>query len=349
MSTSTHPTTSKAWIISNTTDGVSALKQETRHVPPPDSREVLVKMHAVSLNFRDLCIPQGKYPFPLNLPVIAASDGAGEVIAVGSKVTDFKVGDKVTSLFNQGHQGGPLDSKSIKTGLGGTLDGVLTQYRVFPETGIVHAPSNLNYEEAATLPCAAVTAWSALYGGKPLKPGNAVLVQGSGGVSVFALQFAKAAGAFVIATTSSEAKAERLRKLGADVVLNYKTTPNWGEVAKEKSPRGEGVDIVVEVGGEATLSQSYNAVKIEGTIALIGFVGGSGKAGSALDPLSRVCTVRGIYVGSKVKMIDMNKAIEVHNIKPVIDNTVFDFEHTKEAYQHQMDKKHFGKVVIRIN
>ncbi|KAI5820120.1 hypothetical protein BZA77DRAFT_127259 [Pyronema omphalodes] len=344
-----HPTTSKAWIVSNNHEGFAALKQETREVPKPDPREVLVKMHAASLNFRDLSIPQGLYPFPLNLPVVAASDGAGEVIAVGEKVTEFKVGDKVSTLFHQGHQHGPLDPKSIRSGLGGAIDGVLTQYRTFPETGLVLAPSHLSYEEAATLPCAALTAWNALHGVTRLKAGDSVLVQGSGGVSVFALQFAKAAGAFVIATTSSDEKAARLKALGADVVLNYKTTPNWGEIARQKTPRGEGVDIVIEVAGEATLPQSYQAVKIEGTIALIGFVGGAGKTGSALEPLARVCTVRGIYVGSRTQMIDMNRCIEACGIKPVVDENVFDFDKLPEAYEFQKSQKHFGKVVVRIN
>ena len=233
----------------------------------------------------------------------------------------------------------------MRTGLGGALDGALRQYGVFPATGLVKAPANLSFEEAATLPCAAVTAWNALYGGQaPIKAGDSVLVQGSGGVSVFALQFAKAAGAFVIATTSSEEKAKKLTALGADVVLNYKTNPEWGAKAKELSPGGAGVDIVVEVGGETTLPQSYKAIRIEGTIAMIGFVGGNGDGkGSALDPLANVATIRGVYVGSKEQMKQMNKCIEVNKLKPVVDGKVFDFANAKDAYQYMWDQKHFGK------
>ncbi|KAA8896318.1 putative zinc-containing alcohol dehydrogenase [Sphaerosporella brunnea] len=343
------PAEAKAWVVTNNKDGVNALKQETRPVPKPDSREVLVKMKAVSLNYRDLIIPQGLYPFAVNLPVVAASDGAGEVIAVGDKVTTVKVGDKVSSLFHQKNLAGPLNPVSIKTGLGGDIDGCLREYAVFEEHGVVKAPSHLNFEEAATLPCAALTAWNGLYGNiRPFKAGDSVLVQGTGGVSVFALQFAKAAGTFVIAITSTDEKARRLTEMGADVVINYKKHANWGEIAKQKSPGGLGVDVVVEIAGESTLPQSYAAVKIEGTIASIGFVGGPGKSISSLEPLSHVCTLRGIYVGSRAQMEDMNASIEVNKIHPVIDRHVFDFEHVKEAYEYQLAKKHFGKVVIRI-
>jgi NADPH:quinone reductase-like Zn-dependent oxidoreductase len=247
--------------------------------------------------------------------VIPGSDGAGEVIAVGSQVTRFQKGDKVCTLFNQGHIGGSLDSLSLATGLGGVLDGTLRQYGIFNENGLVDMPSSLSYLEAATLSCAALTAWNALYGLKPISAGETVLTQGTGGVSVFAIQFAKAAGATVIATTSSAAKAEKLKRLGADHVINYKETPNWGETAKALTRKGEGVHHVIEVGGAATISQSIKAIKIDGIISIIGFVGGSGPEPSFLECLGNLCTVRGLLVGSRVQFEAM---VSFASLRPVL-------------------------------
>jgi NADPH:quinone reductase-like Zn-dependent oxidoreductase len=215
---------------------------------------------------------QGKYPFAQRKGVVPASDGAGEVVAVGPKVSRFQKGDRVATLFNQGHLSGSLNPQSATTGVGGAIDGALRQYGVYSEEGLVEIPQSLNWLEGSTLSCAALTAWNALYGLKPLAPGDTVLTQGTGGVSIFALQFAKAAGATVIATTSSAAKAETLKKLGADHVLNYKENPNWGEEAKKLSSKGEGVDQIVEVGGPATMAQSLKAIKIDGIISIIGYV-----------------------------------------------------------------------------
>lgn len=198
------------------------------------------------------------YPLPLNLPTVACSDGAGNVLAVGKKVTQLSVGDKVVTQFTQAHQAGPVTPAMLGTTLGGAIDGTLRQYAVFPESGLALAPSNLTPTEAGTLTCAALTAWNAYYGleSKALKPGHTVLTQGTGGVSLAAIQFAKAAGATVIATTSSNEKAKRLEALGADIVLNYKKDPNWGETAKRLSPGKQGVDHIVEVGGPGTMAQS---------------------------------------------------------------------------------------------
>jgi NADPH:quinone reductase-like Zn-dependent oxidoreductase len=212
-------------------------------------------------------------------------------------------------------------------------------------------PSNLNYLEASTLTCAALTAWNALYGleTRAIKPGQTVLTQGTGGVSIFALQFAKAAGARVIATTSSKEKAETLKKLGADHVINYKETPNWGEEAAKLTPGGAGVQHVVEVGGPATMAQSLKAVGIDGVISIIGFIGGFSKEQPTfLDCLSNMCTVRGILVGSRLQMEDMCAAIEANDIKPVVDEKVFSLAEAKEAYQYMWDQKHFGKLTIKI-
>ncbi|KAF2800081.1 alcohol dehydrogenase [Melanomma pulvis-pyrius CBS 109.77] len=345
------PTTAKQWTVEGK-NGFDSLKlNEKAPVPQVGDKDVLVKIHAVSLNYRDLIIPKGKYPFGVTDGVVPGSDGAGTVEAVGSRVTRFKTGDKVVTLFSQGHLGGSLDGASIATGLGGVLDGTLREYATFDEQGLVHMPSNLNWLEASTLTCAALTAWNALYGleSRALKPGQTVLTQGTGGVSLFALQFAKAAGARVIATTSSEKKAELLKKLGADHVINYKENLNWGEHAKSLTPGGAGVEHVVEVGGPTTMAQSLKAIKIDGVISIIGFIGGFSKdQPTFLDCLNNVCTVRGLLVGNRLQFEDMNRAIEQNNIHPIVDEKVFDLVHLREAYEYMWDQKHFGKLCIQV-
>lgn len=271
------------------------------------------------------------YPFAQRKGVVPGSDGAGEVIAIGKKVTRFQPGAKVLTLFNQSHLAGSLDTETITTGLGGTIDGTIRQYGSFNENGLVDMPPSLNYAEGSTLPCAALTAWNALYGLKPLAPGDTVLTQGTGGVSIFAVQFAKAAGATVISTTSSTKKAEVLKKLGADHVINYKDTPEWGEAAAKLTHKGAGVQHVLEVGGPSTMAQSLKAVKIDGVISIIGFLGGMAeKQPSFLDALNNVCVVRGILVGSRQQFEDMNRAIEANGIKPVVDEKIFSLEEAKE-------------------
>ncbi|KAI0458915.1 hypothetical protein F5B21DRAFT_371961 [Xylaria acuta] len=329
------PSTQKQWTITGTGKEIETLQYGDAEVPKMGESEVLVKMHAASLNYRDLIIPRGKYPFPARFPVVAASDGAGEVVDVGSKVTKWKKGDRVVTLFNQGHQYGPMSIEAANTGVGGVVDGTLRQYGVFGENGLVRAPKNLSYAEAATLTCAALTSWNALYGLKAIKPGDTVLVQGTGGVSLFALQFAKAAGATVIATTSSKEKEEVVRNLGADHVVNYKEDENWGETAR-KLTGGVGVDIVIEVGGAGTLTQSLKAIKYEGIISIIGFLGGVKVEDSLIECLTNICTARGVYVGSRQQMEDMVAAIEVNDIHPVIDSKVFTLEQVKEAYTYQV-------------
>lgn len=316
------------------------------------ANDVLIQISAVSLNYRDLIIAKGTYPFPTKSPVIPCSDATGTVLAVGDRVTQFKAGDKVCTQFNQLHQAGPIDPTALATGLGGAIDGTLRKHAIFPEYGLVKAPESLNAAEASTLSCAPLTAWNALYGlvSKALQPGQTVLTQGTGGVSIAALQFAVAAGANVIATSSSDEKCEMLKKLGATTTINYKTTPEWGEAAKKASPGGMGVDHVVEIGGPNTMTQSMKAIKMEGVISVIGFLGGQGdeKQPSTLDTLTNCCTVRGILVGSKLQFGDMNKAIDARKIKPVVDK-VFGFEEAKEAYQYLWDQKHVGKVVIQVS
>lgn len=230
--------------------------------------------------------------------------------------------------------------------------GTLREYGVFSEEGLVAMPENLNFLEASTLSCAALTAWNALYGleSRALKPGQTVLTQGTGGVSIFALQFAKAAGAKVIATTSSAKKAELLKKLGADHVINYKETPEWGEAAAKLTPNGVGVQHVVEVGGPATMAQSLKAVAIDGVITIIGFIAGMEKnQPSFLDCLNNLCTVRGILVGSRLQMEDMCAAIEANDLHPVVDDKVFELKDLKDAYDYMWDQKHFGKLTIKVS
>ncbi|RAO66506.1 uncharacterized protein BHQ10_002518 [Talaromyces amestolkiae] len=342
--------TVKQWTVKGNVNGFDELKLDTAAFPECGENEVLVKLGAASLNYRDLMIPKAGLSLQKVMQYEEKLTYKSEVVEVGSKVTKWKKGDQVVTLFNQGHQYGPMTVAAASTGLGGALDGTLREHAVFNENGLVRKPDNLNTIEASTLSCAALTAWNALYGLKPLKPGQTVLVLGTGGVSIFGLQFAKAAGAKVIATTSSEAKAEKMRKLGADHVVNYKTDANWGETVRKLSVGGEGVDHVLEIGGPATLKDSLRAVKFEGVISIIGQVGSSKREDvpQIIDALSNVCIFRGVYVGSREQMEDMVQAIEMNNIHPVVDDEVFDFEKAREAYQYQWDQKHFGNVVIKI-
>ncbi|KAF6229298.1 hypothetical protein HO133_007414 [Letharia lupina] len=346
------PSTTKQWTVEGKS-GFDSLKfHDKAEIPTLGDHDVLINFHYASLNYRDLIIPMGKYPFPIALPIIPASDGAGTVVATGSRVSRFHKGDGVLTLFNQSHLAGPITPSDTLTGLGGALHGVLRQYGVFEESGLVLMPSTLNFQQGSTLPCAALTAWNGLYGieGKSLKPGDTVLTQGTGGVSMFTLQFAKAAGARVISTTSSDAKAEVLKKLGADHVINYKTDENWGETAKKLTPGGIGCAHVIEVGGPKTMAQSLKAIRPEGTISIIGFLGGFSKdQPSFLDCLNNICTVRGVLVGSRQQFEQMNEAIDANGIKPVVDEKVFGLEETKEAYQYMWDQKHFGKLTIKID
>ncbi|KAE8332889.1 hypothetical protein BDV39DRAFT_215905 [Aspergillus sergii] len=339
------------WVLEGS-NGFDSLVLQEASIPKVGDKDVLVRFHAASLNYRDLLIMKGQYPFPVKDSVVALGDGAGVVQAIGPQVTRFQVGDRVIPIFHQGHLAGSLDAKSIKTGLGSSLDGTLRPYGAFDEERLVKLPGNLNFIEGATLPCAALTAWSALYGlqGKAVAQGDIVLTQGTGGVSLFALQFAKASGAKVIATTSSREKANLLKKLGADEVIDYKECPNWGEVVTGLTPNNEGVTHIVEVAGPATMKESLKAIKIDGVISMVGFVAGSPAADqpSLIDTLLRVCTVRGIGVGSRLQFEEMNRAIEANDIHPVVDNRIFKFGEVREAYQYLSDQKHVGKVCIEI-
>jgi NADPH:quinone reductase-like Zn-dependent oxidoreductase len=351
----------KAYEIQTEGEGLDRLHQVERPEPMPGPGEVLVRLRAASLNYRDQIMVKGGYHTPAPGAVVPLSDGAGEVAEVGPGVSRFKPGDRVAGTFFQVW----IDGRPPKGygALGGPLDGVLTQLRVFHEDGLVAIPESLSFEEAACLPCAGLTAWNALYGaGRPLRAGQSVLVQGTGGVSMFALQFARAAGARVIATTSSEAKAAKLKALGADAVINYKTTPDWenevqrltgGEETIGRDGRatvaGGGVDVVVEVGGAGTLPKSYAALGWGGKISLIGVMTQPDNP-SALNPIGMAFkngSLHGIMVGSRVMFEDMLKAITTNDIKPMVDK-VFPFEDARRAYEAAMAGDFIGKVVIRI-
>ena len=312
----------------------------------PDDNDVIVQMRAVSLNYRDLVVIAGHYdrtPQPGRIPL---SDGAGEVVAIGSAVTKFKAGDRVAGCFFQGWSSGRFKMEMHRTALGGTIDGVLAERVRFREEGLVHLPANYSFEEGATLPCAAVTAWHALFKKGGLTPGETVLCLGTGGVSIIALQLAKAAGAKVIITSSSDEKLERARKLGADLVINYKVDADWGKTAAKLSG-GDGVDHVVEVGGAGTLSHSIRACRFGGKIELIGILAGREAATEVFPIVHKGAAIFGIYVGSREMFENLNRALEQSGIRPVIDQ-IFPFESVREAYKHMESGSHFGKIVIRI-
>lgn len=312
--------------------------------PEPGDGEVLVRIRATSLNFRDLMIAAGQYPGGSDTPIVPLSDGAGEVVAVGRGVTAFAPGDRVAGIFMQSWTGGGIIDADLGTALGGAIDGVLAEYRVFHHTGIVAIPDHLSFEEAATLPCAAVTAWNALFGLRAIQPGQTVLTLGTGGVSIFALQFAIAAGARVIATSSSDEKLARARALGASETINYRKNPEWQDEVR-KLTGGRGVDSVVEVGGPGTLARSIAATARDGSVQMIGVL-----SMAEIDPLPILTggvIVRGIMVGSREMFVAMNQAIAAHGIKPAIDRS-FTFEQAAEAYRHLQSAQHFGKVVITL-
>ncbi|KAL4904180.1 hypothetical protein BDW74DRAFT_185813 [Aspergillus multicolor] len=354
-------TTTPAWILTGQ-NGPSSLEfVGAFDLPRLGPNEVLVRVHAAALNYRELAIASGKFGLTLTPPITPSSDGAGEVLKVGSAVSAFKSGDKVVAHLTV-HQGEsePASFADVAAGLGHGAHGTLRKYAVLHETSVVHMPKTLGYRGAATLTCSGLTAWNALFGpglaaaktgvrdvGKALE-GKYVLVQGSGGVSVAALQFAVATGATVIATSSSDSKGARLSSLGAQHIVNYKTTPNWGEVAKSLTPNNRGFDIVVDVGGPSTVAQSLKAVNTDGLVALTGLLGASENVPSIMDALTHLCTTRGFLLGTREQFREMNALIDEKGIKPVVDDRVFAFAEVKEAYEYLEQQKHFSKVVIDV-
>ena len=322
--------------------GVEALRLDERDAPSPGSRQVLVRMRSWSLNYRDLLIARDAYGRDVRPGLVPLSDGAGEVVEVGTEVTRWRAGDRVVGVFMPRWIAGAADEGKVAEALGASVDGVLAEYVAFDEQALVAVPSYLDFSEAATLPCAAVTAWHSVVARGGVAPGQRVLTLGSGGVSVFALQFAAAGGARVVATSSSTGKLEVLRDLGASDLVNYRETPAWGKEVRRLT--GGGVDHVVEVGGAGTLAQSIAAVRVGGMISLIGVLSG----GDGVNPdliLRRGLTVHGLSVGSREMFEAMNRALEQHRIRPIIDRT-FPFSDALAAFRHFESRNHVGKVVI---
>ena len=351
----------RAYEIKAEGEGLERLVEVERPDPNPGAGQVVVRMRAASLNYRDQPMVKGGYHTPAPGAFIPLSDGAGEVIAVGEGVTRVKPGDRVCPTFFQVW----IDAKPPAGfgALGGPRDGVLAEQVLVHEDGLVKIPDYLSFEEAACLPCAALTAWNALFGvGRPLKAGQSVLVQGTGGVSIFALQFARAAGARVIATSSSDAKIERLKAMGAEACINYRTTPEWQDEVQrltggvegpgrdgKPTVSGGGVDVVVEVGGAGTLPRSYAALGWGGKITLIGVMTAADNP-AALNPIGlafKAGNIHGVMVGNRVLFEDMLQAMTANAIRPVVDR-VFAWREARQAYETAIAGDFFGKVVIRI-
>lgn len=324
--------------------GIENLHVVERPEPKPGPGQVLVQMKAWSLNYRDLLVVKGLYNPKLKFPFVPLSDGVGEVRAVGDGVTRVKVGDRVAGCFMQRWSAGELTDAAGKSALGGAIPGVLAEQVLLHEDGVVKVPAHLTDEEAATLPCAALTAWNALISNGEIKAGDSVLIQGTGGVSIFALQFAKLLGARVIATSSSNAKLERVKQLGASDGINYKETPAWEDKVRELTA-GVGVDHVVEVGGAGTLNQSLKAARTGGRISLIGVLAGQGNV-NPLPILMKNIRVQGIFVGNREMFEAMNRAIALHQLRPVVDR-VFPLAEIQPALQHMESGSHFGKICLR--
>lgn len=327
-----------------TVDGI--VPRETER-PEPGPREILVRVRAVSLNKRDLLILRGAYPLKAAPGVIPVSDGAGEVVAVGAEVTRFAVGDRVTGTYFPRWIDGRITPALIDQP-GVTLPGMLTEYARLDQDAAVRIPDHLTWEEAACLPCAGVTAWHALTGGEPLVPGQSVLTLGTGALALFVVRFAKTLGAEVIATTSSAVKADRLKALGADHVVNYVENPDWGQAVRGLTG-GRGVDLVVETAGPETIEQSVRASALYGQIVLVS-ANSPRKASIEIsnDALaSSLVTMRRLFVGSRAHFEQMNRAIALNGIRPVIDR-VFGFDEVHEAFHHYESGTAFGKVVIRV-
>jgi NADPH:quinone reductase-like Zn-dependent oxidoreductase len=333
----------RAWQVS--AFGIDSLEFVERPTPAPGPGEVLVAVRAVSFNRRDLMVVKGLYNPKMKLPRIPCSDAAGEVAAVGAGVSAWRPGDRVAGIFMQNWLEGPLTPNKARGALGGDIDGVLAYYVLLKEQGLVAIPDHLSFQEAATLPCAAVTAWNAL-NTVEIKPGSTVLIQGTGGVSIFALQFARLKGARVLGISSSYEKLERAGAIGLDAGLNYRDNPDWDRWAHDQTG-GDGVDLVVEVGGLGTLTRSLRAIRMGGTIAQIGVLA-AGNEGIPLGLiLHKWSRIHGIYVGSRKDFQEMNRAISLAELRPVGEE--FDWSQAREVLERMEEGSHFGKMVLTVN
>jgi NADPH:quinone reductase-like Zn-dependent oxidoreductase len=333
----------RAWQIS--AFGIHSLEFVERLTPAPGPGEVLVSVRAISFNFRDLMMVKGLYNPKMQLPRIPCSDGAGEVADVGPGVTAWKPGDRVAGIFMQNWLDGPLTPARARGALGGDIDGTLAEYILVKENGLVALPEHLSFQEAATLPCAAVTAWNALAAGD-LKPGSTVLIQGTGGVSIFALQFARLRGARVLGISSSYEKLERASGMGLDAGLNYRDNPDWDRWALDQTG-GEGVDLVVEVGGAGTLARSLKAIRIGGTVAQVGVLAAAAEAFPIPLILHKMARIRGVYVGSRRDFVEMNRAISLAQLRPVGEE--FHWTQAREVFERMEEASHFGKLVLTVS
>jgi NADPH:quinone reductase-like Zn-dependent oxidoreductase len=326
--------------------GSAALDTVQRPSAPLGPHDVRIRVAAVSLNYRDLLIRQRIAAGQMKGPVVPASDGAGEIVEIGAAVTRFATGTRVAANFFPTWRDGPLSDDVHAAALGGTVDGMLAEEVVLHEEALVELPAHLSYEEGATLPCAAVTAWHALFEATCVRPGETVLVQGTGGVSLFALQLARAAGANVIVTSSSADKRARAGALGAIATIDYAARPDWGAEAQRLTGH-RGVDAVVEVGGPGTFDQSVNALRYGGTMSLVGLLTGRAGPVNTAAIFNKAIRVAGIYVGTRRMFEALNRALAARQIRPVIDS-VYAFDDAPQAYRHLESGRHFGKVVIRV-
>ena len=325
--------------------GIDNLKLVERDAGTPGPFDVLVRLKAASLNFRDLMVTEGTYNPRLKRPMIPLSDGAGIVEAAGDRVTRVKVGDRVAGIFMQKWLDGVVTRPVSQSALGGAIDGVLSERRVFHEDGLVPIPEHLSFVEAATLPCTGVTAWHALFEEAPAKTGDSVVIQGTGGVAIFALQLAKAAGMRAIVLSSSDEKLKRARQLGADHIINYKKEPDWEKSVLAIVPGG--ADYVMQVAGDDALARSLKAVRMGGQVAVIGVLSG---ASASIDPrvvLMNSIRLQGIYVGSRAMFERMNRAIGLHQIRPVVDR-VFPWLEAPQAMKYMQERSHFGKIALEF-
>ncbi|RZA00231.1 MAG: NAD(P)-dependent alcohol dehydrogenase [Proteobacteria bacterium] len=337
----------KAYQLATASPGTEAWQLRDLPKPNPGPGQVLVKIEAVSLNYRDLMVAKGTYGGKIRDGLIPLSDGAGTIAELGEGVTDWKIGDRVTSCFFATWAAGPIEARHQKQALGGTVDGVAAEYVALNAGAVMKIPAHLSFEEASTLPCAGLTAWHAIFEtGLTLAPGSTLLTQGTGGVSTFALLFAKLAGLTVISTSSSDEKLKRMEALGADALINYKTHPAWdAEVWRLSSARG--VDQVVEVGGAGTLPLSLKACAPNAKVSVIGVLSGATEGVNPAPILQRSLRVQGIYVGSAEMFGRMNRAIEANKLKPVIDE-VIPFTEARSALLKMESGGHFGKIVLKL-
>jgi NADPH:quinone reductase-like Zn-dependent oxidoreductase len=325
--------------------GLEHLSLEERPEPAAGPGQVLVRMRAASLNYRDLLTVLGLYNPRQPLPIVPCSDGCGDVVAVGAGVKSVEPGDRVITCFAQGWLAGALTRDKARTTLGGPLDGVLQERMVLAEQGVVRAPEHLTHVEAATLPCAALTAWTALRSGD-VQPGDTVLAQGTGGVSIFALQLARLMGARVIVTSRSDAKLEQARRLGAWETINYESTPRWGARARELTG-GRGVDHVIEVGGARTIGQSLEAIRPGGQVSLIGILSGTAAELNLVAVLMQAVRIQGVLVGHREGLEDLARAVSLHGLKPVVDR-VFPWTEARAALEHMRSGAHLGKICLEL-